>query len=484
MKKLIFSTAILFATPVFADLTVDDVQSASERFLDLSGGSFSYEEMIEEGDSRTFRNVMMSQLQPDGDVTSFIEYMTLTPDGEGGIIISVPQSFYQAINFEDDLGREMSFRNVIRTNEPVSVLATGTPDNIILTYSDTGSTIEMQGSFDDEETVNMSMTLGAATTDTELDFTTDPGVVSMAFEVDYITLSGVIPEAVGSGTLDIRIEDISSSAINPIVPTDDIINWVRAGHALEQYLTTGPITASVTSTEDGITERVGVNISNSQFDFISGGYAMEGGVSLGDLRIDIDNPDIQVDGLMTVSEIAGALTYAVPPEETLTPASFELAFTDVTLADEAWAEIDLPDVIPRDPFQLSMNIEGNVEQDTDWENIINTLDFGEASAALRYLNFSGFGIELFGRGEIARVPGSGDYRGTGSVNFSGPFALITALQDAGLLDWEMGLGARVVIGTFARRLEGEDDAWESDILFEGGELYINGLPLSAMENLQ
>ena len=160
---------------------------------------------------------------------------------------------------------------------------------------------------------------------------------------------------------------------------------------------------------------------------------------------------------------------------------------DLTISDALWNLFDAGNVLPRDPATIQMAISGKAKAlfdmfDPEQQEAINNAEmpYELQSVTLDRLNVNAAGVALTGEGaftfdnsdmqSFAPMPRP---EGAASVEISGFNALLDKLVAMGLVPEQDVMGARMMVGMFARSTG--DDMMETSVeVLPNGQVNVNG----------
>ena len=187
----------------------------------------------------------------------------------------------------------------------------------------------------------------------------------------------------------------------------------------------------------------------------------------------------------------GAFNLVMPVSKSDTPADFGLLLklVDLTVSNEVWDMLDPGKQLPRDPVSVVLDASGKVKllvdlmDETAMTNMAGTP--GELHAlTLNALQVKAAGAEITGDGALTfdntdLTTFSGVPAPTGNVNLKavGLNGLLDKLMAMGLIPEDQMMGARMMLGMFAKMVEGEPDTMTSAVEFKDKHLFVNGMQL-------
>jgi len=249
--------------------------------------------------------------------------------------------------------------------------------------------------------------------------------------------------------------------------------------------------------------------SKTEFSFVDGGNVTNGssgaqsaeigvkmdkdvlaytGASQG-VNFNLNGADIPLPIVAGLGELAFNLMIPVSKSEEPSDFAFGLTLGDFVTSDDLWSMIDAGNVLPRDPATVSFDLVGKAQMLFDFfdPEQMASVEAGEAMPAeltaltLRNLLISAAGAKLTGTGDFTfdnnDLESFGGFpKPTGGVDVSlvGGNGLMDKLVQMGLLPQEQAMGARMMMGLFARPGAGEDELTSTIEINEQGHILANG----------
>jgi hypothetical protein len=179
---------------------------------------------------------------------------------------------------------------------------------------------------------------------------------------------------------------------------------------------------------------------------------------------------------------------ALPVTASDEPRDFALrtALRGLTVSDSIWALFDPMGVLPRDPATLALDLAGKARWFVDILDPEAAAATTEAPGELNELTLAGLELRLAG----AELTGSGAFtfdnadtttfegmpRPEGAVDLTlvGGNALLDKLVSMGLVPEDQAMGARMMLGLFARPGDGEDTLVSKIEINREGQVLANG----------
>lgn len=262
---------------------------------------------------------------------------------------------------------------------------------------------------------------------------------------------------------------------------DDFIGALASGQGL-----------SVQTSYDSMSMDMAVDAPDGAFRSVS-----EAGQTTADLAFDrtgfkmamesFDNSaviDIPADPFIPFSNLSYQVAYnmldfdlPLQPGDAPQPFKLKFALSGVEMAEDIWSLFDPTGLLPRDPAEFSLDIEGTTVIETDpFEQTNNDVPFRNTKALLKDLRISLAGTELTATGDAEDFSTGDEFAGNATLNarLTGINTLLDTLVGMGLLPEDQAMGARMMIGMVARQTEGEDTLTSTIEVNQDGSVIANG----------
>lgn len=485
------SALALAAGPALADITPSEVWDDWQSLLARYGADLTFDRTSNDGDAISI--IGLSAAIPVADGASLWELGTLTfaDNGDGTVTVEMDDELPFTLNVTGPDGEDGIVGFTVRQPD-AKLIASGTPDN--LRYDFDYPTVEMTDfimegpEVPDDVPVDFDFTLSALTGFVE--FTgADARTYDSETALDLLSLvmnfRGETPEE-GSGAFSLTMKDLTQTtrgSVGNIAPNMSLAQLIEAGTTQIGSGTHGEVTYDIiVDTSDGSFQMAAAALSGE----ISGAMDKNGisyGGTTNDVTVSIGGSTIPLPPLtFRMAQSGGAFSMPLVPGDD--PQPFALSFTMVGLEidDMLWGMIDPAGALPRDPITLLVDTGGNVIVSQDF----TAPEFAESGTPgipgsiedlhVNALQLTIAGAELTGDGAFTFDNSTGIPTPAGVANLmlSGGNGLLDKLVGMGLVQEEQAMGARMMIGLFARPGGGEDTLQSTIELKEDGSVLANG----------
>ena len=378
---------------------------------------------------------------------------------------------------------------------------------------------------------DLKMIASGSETETRYDFTapavkvavdevtTDGEKVDMTLEVDVTALAG--DYVVTKGETSTLASSLKADSAGLVLAMND--PETQGKFNLKGSVTTlagtsdGSLLDAVAMADMSAALKAGFSTSSNftygagsfEFDFAEGPQSGKGNATLGggdirlamnaerlnygggarDVELVVSSSDMPFPELRT-SYAEAAFNLLMPVSKAEEPGDFAVLtrLVDFTINDEAWALLDPGAVLPRDPATLIVDAKGKLKWLVDIMNPaeteamtgeevpaeIDSLDVTELRLSAVGAEVTGAGAFTFDNTDTTTFPGVPAPTGQLDLKIVGANGLIDKLIQLGFLPEDQAMGARMMMGLFAKPVEGQEDTLTSTLEFKDKGFYANG----------
>jgi hypothetical protein len=440
------------------------------------------------GGTLTLRDVSITMDGPEGGVNGTIAEIVMTEQGDGSVAIEMSPEF--PLDFTMISEGETANFSVLIDQSALDLTAAGVPEAISYAYTAPAIGVKLTKAEANGEPMDLALALALSAIDGAYTVTqSETRTVDSSLKADTIQLSlkGTDPEGTGD-TFDVALmmSDLvsqSTGTMSPLMGMTNLSEMVGAGLMTSGTTTHGPATMTLSGTSEGANFVVNgayqsgaydVSIDNTGLDY---GYSGKG-FTLGFSGDSIPFPDLA----MAAEEIGSRLAMPVGVSQEPQDAGVAIRLLGVTISDSIWGMIDPGAVLPRDPATLIVDVAGKANWLVDvFDPAIANQPMDTPPGQLHSLAVKELLLRLAG----AELTGSGDFTvnndapmpmpaGTLNLKLTGGNGLLDKLVQMGLLPEDQAMGARMMLGLFARPGDGEDTLVSEITLQEDGAVLANG----------
>ncbi|MBU2890100.1 DUF2125 domain-containing protein [Celeribacter halophilus] len=514
MRSLLSATALtalcFSATPMFADVTPEDVWRAYKEMM-VQSGTTPTAEVERDGDTLVVRD-MVYGMTIDFAGASFSDTTTVPeirfqerPDGTVAMWFPAPLTSVFVEPVAEGLDYSLE-GNVITTRSTTHLngtsIVSGTPDNMLFTLADnsvelidapvilndemvhSGFTAKLSGiagtysivrSYDPIK-AHIDITIAAMSYEAEESTPESGDLVEMGFTTSDMTIKGQVTMLQGN----------EKDIMHTLVGMSDVD--VNLGFADSSTF------VAVTSDEPNSGMDIKATSGQSTLGLTLKGGAIGYDATAGDVNITVGGPQIpggQVE--VAMKEYSTALLFPLAASDAPQPFEAKIGLEEVVLPEIAWMIADPSGQLPHDPASLRLAFEGTLENGVnlfDAEAIaaleasgdkmpftLQTLELPEIFLSLAGASIAGEGTGKFLDKEPAVAGGMPPFAGNLSLKLVGVADLIGNLTATGILPAEQAMSAQMMLGLFARPGDVAGELVSEIEMTEDGQIIANGQPL-------
>ncbi|MEM9427016.1 MAG: DUF2125 domain-containing protein [Pseudomonadota bacterium] len=480
--------ALVTALPAYADLTAEQVLADQLRNMELYGMEATVTGQSRSGDTLVVDGVRATAETPEGTLDMTIGGATFREMGDGSVEVTYPEEIPLSIKGTAEGEDFEMVMTMVQTG--TRMIVSGIPEEITYTFSSENFSVTDIGFVAPEEAAELDMDVSVQMNGltgvgafvgggTVRDYTADINIDSM-----QVSLSGA-PEGEGMFDLAMEVSNVVADYSGSSAPQDLMASFaqsIEAGNATAGTATHGPLTYTVSGDgPDGVFE-VAAAVASGEFDFAMGREGLEYATISKDMTVSVGG-DFNPLPPLTFKMAESGMRFAMPvvPSENEQDFGLRLNLAGLEVDQMLWGMIDPQGQLGRDPATLVIDLDGAVvmeedvfdpafaEQMTGAPGQINALNINEI-----LLNLAG--AELTGDGEFSFNNEGPIPMPSGVVNMmlTGGNGLLDTLVGMGLVPEEQAMGARMMMGLFARPGDGDDTLVSTIEVKEDGSVLANG----------
>lgn len=483
-------------TAARADVTAQQVWDAWKSQMAVYGDAgltIGAETMS--GDTLTVASIAVNVSDEYGDmsVTSMMGPITFTEQGDGTVLIEMPESYPVLISFDNDEYFQLEI-----SQENVQMVASGTPEAVNYDISADRYAIEV----------------AEISPEMEEDATFEAGVVALN---DISGSYRIATDNLQRYAYDVEIGSVEADVVIRETGGEGIVSF--GGDVAELMLSANvaiPLGMTMADFEDdpgfaqGFAFEGGYGFGQSDYAFeldIDGDYA-QGTIGIAggsfDIAMSLDGAryETRTEGLSANVNIPEefplpidvaldelALAFDVPLSQSDSPRDVSALFAlrNLSVGDPIWSMLDPGAVLPRDPGTVVIDLSGQVtpafdfldpEQQmqammADMPGELNTLTLNELTVRLAGAEVLGTGAFTFDNTDLETFDGLPRPEGMVTLNINGANGLLDKLVQMGLIPEDQVMMPRMMMGMFATPVG--DDQLETVLeINEQGQILANG----------
>ncbi|MDR0808496.1 MAG: DUF2125 domain-containing protein [Gemmobacter sp.] len=488
--------ALLIGNAALADVTPEQVWENWKALSTSQGSTMTTQSESREGDTLIVRGVSAITTNPQIDVTATMDELRLRDRGDGSVEMTMSDSAKVVLRAAGAEGEGDTLITLGVGHPGLVTTVSGTAEE--MRHDLVGPTVKV--TVDDIQGPDMKpadVQVEAVVTNltgSSLVTGTAERTVTSNFAADGLTLTvrGTDP-ADDSNKVDANLTMTGLSGLSTSKLVGDMADLpaaLRAGTAMEGSFSFGGANAAISVIEaDAETKMTGSNAGGdltfamSAAGLTYGGGAREAKVSISGDQIPVPQVDI------SYKEAAFNLVMPILKSDSPSDFAFLTRVVDLTISDEIWAMFDPTSQLPRDPVTVVLDTKGTATLNADLTDEAALAGLDGAPGELHSLDLNALqlkiaGAELTGDGALTfdntdTTTFEGVPAPSGKVNLmaTGVNGLLDKLMAMGLVPEDQMMGARMMLGMFAKVDPATADTMTSEIEFTDKHLFVNGMQI-------
>lgn len=212
------------------------------------------------------------------------------------------------------------------------------------------------------------------------------------------------------------------------------------------------------------------------------------GTSFQTVALNMSGAGVPLPVSMTMGE--AVMDLLIPLAKSDTPADFTFVtkLIDLGVSEELWMLADATNAFPHDPLTLIIDTKGTATVTSDLTDeasfetgvppgALNSLDITEIQLSALGAIVAANGALTFDNSDMTTFAGMPKPTGKVTVTMTGVNTLLDKLATLGFVPEDQLMGGRMMMGMFAKPIEGEEDSLISEIEFKDGGMFANGMQL-------
>ena len=501
-SKVYFTSAaslLLGTTAGFADVTNADVWENWQGYMTSMGYEISANESVS-GNVLKITDVTMQMDFTLGNdrMNATMPEIQFTEQGDGSVHITIPEKTIFDVDLTLESGEAVS-TSIGYSQDGLNMIVTGDPDNFNYAYSANALDMTLGNLTVDDETIGPDLARAKVSlkdvNGNSTISTSELREYSQSGSIGLITYDVAFsdPETGGTIKMDGALQELASNSLGSIpntgIKAQDVAAMLDAGFAVNgtaayqagnmDIAFDGPDGAGTATTSS----------SGGEIVFTMDGNGLRYGVGQDNLAINALMPDIPLP--ITLNMATSKFNVAMPLRKSDDEQDFAFGFTmgDFTVSDMLWSMFDPAANLPRNPATLAVDLSGKAKILFDFfdpDQAAALESSGAAPGELNALSLNSLVVDAVG----ARLTATGDFtfdntdlvsfegmpRPTGGIDLKlvGGNGLLDNLVNMGILPEQQSMGARMMMGLFARAGTEPDTVTSKIEINDAGHILANG----------
>lgn len=485
------SAFALFAGPALADLTAEQVLADQLQQLSTVGISVKTTGESRSGNTLTVEGLEGTAELPEGAMAFTVGGAQFIEQGDGTVRIAYDATL--PVTFTGVSVDGETFEMAMSLNqEDFSQIASGSPEKIRYDFEAASISLTDLRFLQPAEAAELDMTVMVEAMGMS-GFTELTGgdirdyVADIALEAITMTFSGTDPDGPnGEFSFQMDLADLSAAYEGAFAAQnlmDSFAQSIAKGNRTKGAMTHGAVSYALAGDGPEGQFQMSMTAGSGDLDFEIG----EAGLSYGGTTKDVAAtfggtmmplPPVSI----SMAETGGRLTMPVVPGDDPQDFALRMSMTGLEIDPVLWSMFDPGEQLPRDPATLVVDLDGEVVLTED----VFAPDFAEQSMTappgqINELNVNELRLSLAG----AELSADADFTfnnemgmpvpsGVANIMLMGSNQLMDTLVAMGLLPQDQAMGARMMMGMFARPGDGPDTLVSTIEVNEDGSILANG----------
>lgn len=471
------TTAILIALAgtAHADVTGADVWNNWKAAGESVGQVMTPGSESQDGDTLTITDLQITMDVPEVDVSGAIAKVEFRNNADGTVTMSMSPIYTMSIDATSDDAEDAQI-DISVSQEGLTMVASGDPNAITYDFLAASMVISVDSLMVEDEKMDMAATVTLSDIDGKYvvtsgnmtDINSDMTAAKMVVAVDVKEPDG----GDGKFVMNADIADIAVSSAGSLM-------FMADPAAISSALASGMNSSS----------KITYGATTYDMDFADGrdAFAMQGSNATGALNVSLSGDGLGysvsntgIDMSMSGSEIPlpeiaigmgeFGFSFLMPVAKSDEPGDIGMNFTlrDLSVSDMIWSMIDAGGQLPHDPATLILDLSGKAnwlfdifdpeaaEMDMEIPGELHALDINEMELTVAGASLTGMGTFTFDMDDLQSFDGMPAPTGALDLKLVGGNGLMDTLVAMGLLPEDQAMGARMMMGLFARPGDGED----------------------------
>ncbi len=472
------TTAILLALTgaAQADVTGADVWNNWKAAAESVGQTLTPGSEVQDGDTLTVSDLGISMDMDEVTVSGAIAEVVFRDNGDGTVAISMSPSYDMTVAFESEDAEDGSVTlNVLQ--EGLAMTASGDPNAITYDFLATGMTVSVASLVVEDEAIELDANIGLSDLDGKYVVTSgDMTEVTTELNAGEMTIAVAMQEpggGSGSFSMDLTYSELSAMSDGSLIAMADpeaLMEALQAGMATASRLEHGAATFAVDFQDDADMFQLNGSAGSGLFDVSLDADALSYEVGNTALDVSMSGSEIPLPEVaFSMAEVGFSVLMPVAQSETPKDFGMGLVMDGLSVSDMIWGMIDAGGQLPHDPATLILEISGQANwlfdifdpeaaatMDAEMPAELHAMDINELRLALAGAELTGSGGFTFDNNDLETFDGLPAPTGSVDLMLVGGNTLLDTLVAMGLVPEDQAMGARMMLGLFARPGDGED----------------------------
>lgn len=501
MTKWTLAGSTALATLAFGGMAQAQVtpEEVWQNWKDLSatyGQQLSATRESRDGDTFSVEGLRIVAEQEGVLVVAEIDDVDFTDLGDGTVEITMSPAYPMTITVDPEEGETEQTTIEVAISQPgLSVIAGGSADETSYDFSAPTVNLKVEG-IDGVDAAAVDLTVDVTFTGLEGSYLisgTETREMTSAFSADSMAMAIAAKDPDTSSSFDMTatvaaLEGTSDTTlVEGAMDMAELTDALKAGFAASGGFTYGKTAFAMDFVDPADSFKASGAAETGTFTFGLDEGSMAYGAGGTGVTMTVSGAQIPFPELTASYAEAGFdLLMPISKSDVAEDFRFVTRLVGLTVSDALWGMFDPGNVLPRDPATLVLDTSGKARLDFDImdpaqsEAMANaapgdleSLDVNELKLSVGGAELTGAGAFTFDNTDLVTFDGMPAPTGTLNLKLVGGNGLLDKLVQMGLIPDDQAMGARMMMGMFARPGDGADTL-TSTIEFKDKGLYANG----------
>lgn len=489
---------ILFCTGAQAQVTPEEVWESWQALTTGAGQELAVGSATRNGDTLEVKGLVLTfKDETGGNLAANIDTMNFKDLGDGTVQVTMAESYPIALTIPADSEGGPTEVKVTVSQPGMTIIAGGSATETSYDFTAPSVTVKL------DEVKDETGKPVDATADIVMSEMTGKYLVAKTGDVSaldssytaksmVINISGKDTETSTDVKATFSIADVAGTSKGNFLGADMMANMaaaLNAGFTVDSNFTFGAMTFTADTVDAAGPSKVSGNASGGGFTLAMDKARVNYGTTLNGASFTVSSADIPFPQV-TVAFGESAFNVLLPASKSDTPQDFAFLtkLVDLTVSDEVWGMFDPSGTLSREPATIILDAKGtgfwkqdimdpNAQMDgAEPPGELTSLDLTQVLVKAAGAEVGATGALTFDNTDLVTFQGMPAPTGTIEVSIKGVNTLIDNLIAIGILPEEDAMGARMMLGMFARPGAGPDEL-TSTLEFKDKGFFANGQQL-------
>lgn len=491
--------ALVIGSAAQAQVTPEEVWTNWKATATAAGQTITTASETREGPALVVSGIALTAGDTEVDASVKIDRIALTDNGDGSVAVTMSDSYPLSIRAAGAAGAADTLTNLTVSHPGLAIKVSGSAAE--MRYDFTGPSLKValkEVQSPDQAAVPTDMVAEFALTALSGNYIVagegEAQTISSNAAADALSfiMKGTNPEDQSKIDLKLGVAKLAGTSTGKTVGmTGDLAAALKAGFAADGSFTYAGSTMDMVLAEATGETRVSASASGGDATFGMDATRLGYGGTAKDVSLTMSGPEIPFPQL-NIAYKEGGFDFVMPVAKSDAPAPFRFLtrLTGLTISDEIWGMFDPTGQLPRDPMTLVLDTKGTATLNVDLMDdaalaamgdatpgALNSLDITALQLKAAGADITGSGGFTFDNSDLVTYGGFPAPTGKISLKATGVNGLLDKLMAMGLVPEDQMMGARMMLGMFAKVDPATPDTMTSDLEFKGKSFFANGMQL-------